>query len=175
VLSFIALQLGWFACVLGARWGLPWLGPVVVCLLTLHALRTSSKAYARQTLLLLAMLAGVGFAIDSILLYANLLTRSDGGRLSPLWLVALWPNFGLAALPDRSLWALRHRPIASALLGAFAGPLAYRGGASLSNSIIVIHGQTSLVTIAVVWALITPAILWLSRTLHGSASGTTHE
>jgi hypothetical protein len=28
LVNFVAFQLGWFACVLGAAQGLPWLGPV---------------------------------------------------------------------------------------------------------------------------------------------------
>ncbi len=30
LLNFAAFQIGWFACVLGAANGFPWLGPVVV-------------------------------------------------------------------------------------------------------------------------------------------------
>ena len=37
VLSFAAMQLGWFACVVGAAHGHPWLGPaVVLATLALH-------------------------------------------------------------------------------------------------------------------------------------------
>jgi hypothetical protein len=43
VLSFAFMQVGWFACVLGAARGYPWLGPAVVFVGLAIQVRTQSR------------------------------------------------------------------------------------------------------------------------------------
>lgn len=166
MLSFVLMQLGWFACVLGIRWQQPWIGPIVVALLTARVLWPSSSTQLSKSLRFLILVAALGFAVDSLLLHTSVLLRADGQRFAPLWLVALWPNFALAALPGRTLWPLRLRPAFAALLGALAGPLAYRGGANLALGAVTVGDPSNLLVIAIVWAWATPTILWGSQRLH---------
>jgi hypothetical protein len=163
VVSFLVLQFGWFACVLGARWGIAWLGPLwvlgAIAFVVPHPPRV-------RTVLYLAGFTLVGFLVDTGLLQLGLLARADGVRFAPLWLTALWPNFGLATLPNRSLWSLRHRLWLAALLGAIAGPLAYRGGARLADAgaaAVSLQGTQALLAIGFAWAIIVPLALLAAR------------
>jgi hypothetical protein len=169
VVSFLVLQIGWFACVLGARWGVEWLGPLWVLCAIAFVVRRPPRA---QTIVYLAMIALVGFLVDTALLQAGLLLRADGVRIAPLWLTALWPNFGLATRREGSLWSLRNRLWLAALLGAICGPVAYRGGARLANTgatAIQLQGTPALVAIGIAWATIVPLLLLAARRIQEPA------
>ncbi len=50
MLNFVAFQLGWFACVLGAANALPWLGPVVVAtVVSLHLATSTGRFHSFQS------------------------------------------------------------------------------------------------------------------------------
>ena len=156
VISFAGLQLGWFACVLGAAHGYPWLGPVVVFVaLAMHVER--QRASAREVLIL-AFTAIVGFLVDSAFLQTGVL-RLAGSTLSPPWLIALWPNFISTTSENGLLSSLPRRPLLAGLLGAVGGPLAYDSGARLGAIELGSHRLSALAIIGVVWALAVPALV----------------
>jgi hypothetical protein len=159
-LSFAALQLGWFACVLGATRGVSWLGPAVVLLtLAVHVGARSAPLRAREALVL-ALAALAGFVVDSALLRAGVLTVA-GAAVSPPWLVALWPNFAATTAPGGSLAALARRPWLGALVGAIAAPFAYEAGARLGAIGLEASRARALVVIGVAWAPVLPALFAL--------------
>ena len=82
VVSFVGLQMVWFACVLGAAHGYTWLGPIVfVPVLAVH-LRTQARGARRKELALLALAALAGFLVDTALLAPQRSRqRFDGQRL----------------------------------------------------------------------------------------------
>lgn len=66
--SVIGLNIGWFACVLGAAWKIHWLSIVTVLLLVIiHLFVIGKKSLLPAILLGLASLA-IGFVLDSILI-----------------------------------------------------------------------------------------------------------
>jgi hypothetical protein len=171
MVSFIVLQLGWFACVLGPAKGMPWLGPCVVALAIAHHLWrecVSMDARIREALILLSVTAA-GFAIDTAFLHANVLvqiSREPHAPLySPFWLVALWPNFALATHRNGSLAKFATRPLLSALVGAVFGPLAYRAGAKFAPIALAEPQWRALAIVAVVWSLVLPCLFALRRRL----------
>lgn len=160
VASFVVLQLGWFACVLGATNGHAWFGPAfVAAALALHVRLQPSGARAREAVVL-ALTAFFGFLVDTALLRAGVLELT-GAELSPAWLVALWPNFAAATAPGGSLGSLARRPLLGALLGAVAAPLAYAGGVRFGALALHHNRVAALIAIGVVWSAVLPALFAL--------------
>ena len=159
-LSFVMLQLGWFACVLGAVHGRSWLGPaVVLAALALHVRLEPTTARAREVVVL-AGAAVIGFLVDTALLRNGVIVLANA-PISPAWLVVLWPNVAAATAPRGTLHALARRPRLAALLGAVAGPLAYDAGARL-GAISLDHDRLrALVIIGVAWSGVLPVFFAL--------------
>lgn len=82
-------------------------------------------------------------------------------QIAPLWLWCLWLGFATTLL--RSLSLLKHRLLLAALIGSCAGPLSYWAGATLSGSIFMRPFMHVILFEAVVWAVLLPALLYISR------------
>jgi hypothetical protein len=164
LLNFLALQAGWFACVLGAAHGRPWLGPVVVAVLVAGHLARHPRR--RRELLVIACVAPLGAALDSLQQALGWI-RYEGppllGVLAPLWIVALWVLFPITF--HGSMGWLRRRPLLAALLGATGGPLGYVGGERLGALEILPERWTSLGGMALFWGLAMPGMLWIAERL----------
>ena len=91
VVNFIAFQIGWFAAVLGAGHGMPWLGVVIVPLVLLVNLVLSADW--RQELGVALAAAVMGFVVDTGLVAAGVLTPFL------VWISAL----GCAVVVQRSI------------------------------------------------------------------------
>ncbi len=162
--NFVLFQLVWFACVMGAAAGRPWLGPLAVAAwLALHAFWPGRP---RELKLVLAVTL-IGTAVDSALRAVGLLGYSavPGGWptfVAPPWIIALWAAF--AALLRHSLAWLTPRPWLGAAFGAIGGPLSFLAGRRLGA--VELHAERpalSLVALALEWAILTPALGLLAR------------
>jgi len=164
-LNFVAFQLGWFACVLGAANGLPWIGPLVVAgVVGLH-LRRARRPLPELQLLLWAM--ALGLLLDSLLLASGWLRYPSGlwlPGLAPYWIVAMWGLF--ATTLNLSLGWLRGRPVLAILLGAVGGPLSYLAGEKLGG-IELVTRIPALAALAVAWAIAMPLLAWLAGRYDG--------
>jgi hypothetical protein len=159
VASFAVLQLGWFACVLGAAHGAPWAGPpLVFAALALHLRMQPPGARATEGVVL-ACAAALGFVVDTAFVRGGVIAL--GHSVSPPWLVAMWPNTAAATAPGGSLSALARRPVLAALLGAVAAALAYDAGARLGAIELEGGRLRPLVTIGVAWSGVLPALFAL--------------
>jgi hypothetical protein len=169
LLNFAMFYLGWFACVVGAAHGEPWLGPSVVAAFVLIHLSLTSRL-AQETWLILVI--GIfGFTIDTLQAAAGLyaFTRTSAAPwLCPLWMVALWMIF--ATTLNASMAWLAGRYGLAAVLGALCGPASYVAGARLGAIELPAHAGVSLVGIAIVWACVMPTLLWL-RDLLSTSTG----
>jgi hypothetical protein len=76
-------------------------------------------------------------------------------------MAALWANF--AGTLHLSLDWLRGRYWLASALGACGGPVAYYGGQRLGTLLLGNNAGLSLLVIAVEWAVITPALAYLSE------------
>jgi len=83
---------------------------------------------------------------------------------APHWIVALWMLFGTTL--NVSLRWLRRMPAAAVVLGAIGGPLAYWGGARLGGMTVAAPLAATL-ALALGWAVLTPAMVGLSRRFDG--------
>lgn len=172
VANVAAFQLGWFACVLGAAYGMPWLGPLLA--LPVLGWHLASAARPARAALLLAAAALVGFALDTILIRAERLAFTEGVLVegfAPYWMVTLWALF--ASTFNVSLRWLRDRLVLAALSGAIGGALAYWAGARLGAARILEPAWASLLSVALLYAVATPLLVLFARELDGFASGQT--
>lgn len=162
LLNFVCFQAGWFACALGAAGGWPLLGAVVVGALLILQFPLVPAPRKQMFFVLTASL--VGWLIDSGLACAGLFTFPDGGMFlgpCPVWMAALWANF--ATTLHLCLNWLRGRYWLASALGACGGPAAYYGGQRLGAVKLGGNAAVSLLVIAVEWALVTPALVYLSE------------
>ena len=159
LLNFILFQTGWLLCVSQAGKGLFWVGPVTAALiLPLHLRLCPNRAREVRFLSAACLL---GMTADSFESASGLFSFKGGawlGCIAPLWMAALWLLF--ASLFNSSLSWLKSYPLA-AIFGAVGGPLTYYSGAKLGAIEIQGDPAASLGKIALAWALIMPALLWL--------------
>jgi hypothetical protein len=166
-LNVAAFQAGWFACVLGAAHGLPWIG--VAAAAAVVAWHTSgAQQPARELTLVVAALA-VGATFDSALAtsrWVEFAPPAAAEGVAPYWILALWAL--LATTLNLSLGWLRGRPALAAALGFIAGPLAYLAGARL-GALEILKPAAALVALALGWAVVLPLLLALARRLEPRA------
>lgn len=163
--NVVLFQIGWFASVLGASHGSPYLGPAAVAVVLVIHLRWFGTR--REGLLLLAS-AAVGTLSDSSIAVSGLATfHADPAPawLCPPWIIALWANLGIT-LRHSLRWLERRRALAS-LLGALTGPIAYVAGERL-GAISFRQPSFAIASLAVLWALSLPFLLALSARLERS-------
>jgi hypothetical protein len=164
LLNFVGFQIGWFGCILGAANGEAWIGPTVVMLFLVATLSARSDPGKLAVRLIAAALIGV--SADSLLARLGVLEWMTGGVMSPLWMVALWPN--LAAALGSSLGWLAGRYGLAAVLGAIAGPASYYGGAQL-GALKFSGNITNLIAVAVEWMIALPLLVLLTDRRHAVA------
>jgi Protein of unknown function (DUF2878) len=165
IVNFMAFQIGWFACVLGAAWGRPWIGTAIAAAVV--ALHLWCVARPGQELRLIAAALAIGLAWDSLLMNLGLVTFQSGFPLeyaAPQWILALWALF--ATTLNVSLRWLQGRWLVAALLGAAAGPLSYWAGMRL-GALVLPELLPALLALAVGWGAMTPLLLVVARRFNG--------
>jgi len=150
-------QLGWFACVFGAQ--RPWLLLIAMACLALHLLWVAKAFDAWRSLLRVAV---CGWVLDSALMHLGLFTFPGATVFLPLWLALIWLLFA-STLPYSLSWT-KHPWWVGSLLGALGGPLSYLGGAKLAGVGLPLGVWPSLVLLAVIWAMVMPALHWMAGT-----------
>lgn len=155
VLNYVLYQLGWFACVLGAAWGHPWIGSALGVLpIAVHVGLSRRRGDA---LALALATAAIGVAVDAVQIALGTL-RFDVGTvvpwLPPVWLVLVWAQFAMTF--HFGLAWLKGHPVRAAAFGALGGPLSFVAGARLG--VVTLHPELwpSLVSLAITWALAMP-------------------
>lgn len=162
ILNLILFQLGWFACVLPAAAGLPWVGPLFVgAWVSAFALWVRMKPRAA---LIFPLAFLIGCLFDSALVLLGLVRFPDPtqfGGPAPIWMAFMWVN--LAATLDSCLGWLRERYVLGGALGLLGGPLAYWGGDRLGGIELVDPLVLSLGAVGIEWAVAFPLLLWLNE------------
>jgi hypothetical protein len=163
--NFVAYQLAWFACVLGAAHDLAWAGALfAVAVAALHLALRRDPAELR----LVVSAAAIGFVVDSALVRADFVefASADSSGWAPFWMVSLWMAF--ATTLNHSLHWLASRPWVAALAGAIGGPLAYLAGAKL-GALTIAAPAPALILIAGLWAVAMGLLSLLTRVRAGAA------
>jgi len=151
----------WGATAWGVVNGMPWVGPVTICIsLVIHVLLVD-RPDREVCFLLLAGLTGYG--IDSLLNNLRILEFSSqrGGYLAPLWLLFQW--FAFCSLLHVSLRWLRGRYVLSAFLGLTGGASAYWSANLLGVLKLGTPRILSVTVVMLAWSMILPLLLWMSQ------------
>lgn len=161
VVNFVVFQAGWFACVLGAAHGLAWAGTLAAFAIVAAHVYFARRPRAELKLVAIALL--IGAVWESALVAIGWLDYPAGfflPSIAPHWILALWGLFAITV--NYSLGWLKPRLAMAAVLGAVAGPLAFRGGAAL-GAVQVVEPLRAFTALASGWALFTPLLLWCAR------------
>nr|WP_233102316.1 DUF2878 domain-containing protein [Pseudomonas sp. MF7453] len=150
-------QCGWFACVIGgdSLWLL-----VGVAALGVHLLWISSPA---DDGLLVLNVTLAGTLLDTLLRSLGVFHFNEPGPLIPFWLIVLWALLA-TTLRHCLAWSARPWWLAS-LLGAVGGPLSYYAGSQLAGVGFGYGTTTTLIGLALLWAMLFPLLHGLARRL----------
>jgi len=163
--NFAASEAGWFACVLGAANGKPWIGPLLVLVLVSIHLRLVERPRVEVRLMLAAI--SMGLLADSFLVVSGLVSYPNGTWVpgfAPYWILAMWAMF--ATTLNMSMKWLRGRIFLATILGAIFAPLAYLAGEELGA--ITFGAQVpAIVALAVIWAVCMPLLVALASRWDG--------
>ena len=163
--NFIAFELGWLACVVGAAHGFAALGACAV--LAIAAVHLAFARRPRAELALLLCAAAIGAVFDSLLAATGWVRYANGVLIAgtaPYWIVALWMLF--ATTLNVSLGWLKQRLAWAALFGAIGGPLSFLGGAKL-GALSFGNETAAMIALALGWAALTPLLLRLAVRFDG--------
>jgi len=167
LINLILFQIGWFACVVGSAYSLPWQGTLAAILIVIFHIVKSRYPLLEFSLILCAIL--IGAAWDSLLVWMQLLTYTSGmwsPVLAPYWILALWALF--ATTLNVSLRWMKDRWLIATIAGAIAGPLAYYGGFKL-GAVNFIDMENALLLLGIGWAVFTPLLFVLAHRFDGYA------
>ena len=159
LVNFMLYEAAWFASILGAANGRPFLGVVVSLLVVGWHLRVSP--HRGRELKLVFMTGVIGAAWESILTHQQWVHyESSHPESVPIWILTLWLAF--ATTINQSLSWLKTHLWLSALLGMLGGPLAWLGGMHLGG-LTLSDPFMSLVIIGCGWAIIMPVLFILAN------------
>ncbi|MEO8859248.1 MAG: DUF2878 domain-containing protein [Burkholderiaceae bacterium] len=168
-INFILSQAGWFAGVLSAARGMPWLGALaMVAVLVIHLAR--APLWRREAALLLIAMV-VGFVWETLLVQTGVLSYLPQApwpqAVAPYWIVLLWALF--ATLLNVTMRWLHGRLLLAALLGAVGGPLSFWAGVRM-GAVTLTSPFWSTLVLACGWALLTPLLVASAQRLDGFAA-----
>ncbi|PKO45651.1 MAG: DUF2878 domain-containing protein [Betaproteobacteria bacterium HGW-Betaproteobacteria-22] len=164
IANFLFFQLAWFSCVLGAAYGMPWLGVAITIATIGWHLSKAKQVKPEVLLLLLTLIIGAGF--DQLMLILQWVGYQHHGwsnALVPVWILALWAAF--ACTLNVSLAWLKERYFIAMLFGAAGGPIAYLGAEKIGA--VNLHGNIAYIALSIGWAVITPLLFYFAKHLNG--------
>ncbi len=165
LILYLAFNLVWLACALGAAQGYNSVGVCAALLFVVGHLWSRNWSRGEWLLIVAAGLAGA--IAESVLGLAGVVHHNAafaGGAVAPPWIIALWFAFGATITSSaRALGA--HAIVKAALLGALFGPLAYVAGARLGALTVGGPPWIAYAALSVVWAVAFPLLILLDRCL----------
>lgn len=165
IANFVVFQSAWFAAVLGAAHGYALLGTLCVAGAIAWHLAVSSRPGEEAKLV--AIVCVFGFVIETAVAMQGHIAYTSGQpdpRFAPYWMVALWGLLAIA-LNVTMRW-LKGRYLLAAVIGVVAGPASFISGVRLGGARFV-DATPALVTMACIWAVMMPLLMWLSNRYDG--------
>jgi hypothetical protein len=162
IVNFIGFQAAWFAAVFGAAKGVFWAGPMAVLIWLAVHLRLSDRPRLEVQTALASLC--LGLLIDSTLIALDVYTAGGpilGWPVTPVWMLALWVNFG--TLLNASLAWLKRRYLLAAFLGFLGGPAAYYSGHRMGALTLQAPLLKNMVCLGLSWALAAPLLFYLNE------------
>lgn len=167
----ILFQVGWLVCIfLGDLWAVAFTVAALAFhfyfirfLLDLNG-QNSYRINVITDVIAVVIAIILGLMHDGILLHTHQVQFGEGVNYLPFWLICLWVLLGLTL--NHSIRWIYHRPMWSALFGAFFAPLSYLAGVNLSEAEWSKPLTQALPLIAAMWLIVLPLHRFLSvRTL----------
>ncbi|MCA8971255.1 MAG: DUF2878 domain-containing protein [Planctomycetes bacterium] len=159
-INMVAFQAAWFACVVGAARGVPWLGVAVTAVVVAVFVRTESRRGSAALFVLGTAFAGVilEFVLSRSGIYSFVAVQDGpiGQVIDLAWMSCLWAAFA-TTLPRSLAWLSRRR-VAGVVFGAVGGPLAFVAGEQLGAIRLGDPRTMALVVLGVVWAIAVPLL-----------------
>lgn len=155
----VVWQLAWFAAVIYAGKGQPWVGLVA----TIPVVLIAGWGRWPRALFLIAVSIAVGVATDAVLGLSGAANFPGGlldGHLSPPWMWMLWIHLGLAL--DLCLAWLRLRWWLPVLFGALGAPGAYLGGVAFAALTAPAGSLILAVAVGLAYAIALPLLVRLT-------------
>ena len=135
---------------------------IVLTLLLMHMLFHKQPLLEFQIVLITGL---IGYCVDCILTLVGFFRFDQVQGITPIWLLLLW--FGFCATLRQSLaFFASKRPIAI-LAGAIGGSFAYMAAAHFNAVELSLPLLMSAVSIAAIWAVLFPLLIWMSQSLEG--------
>lgn len=163
LLNFIALQLCWLACVIGAgRYGMVWLALLATMAFVVgHFLYT---AYPRSDFKLICYGLVIGLILDTLWSASGLISYQQQTLfpLAPIWIACLWVSFMLAF--NHSLAWLKQYLLLAALVSAVSSPLSYYAAHRI-GALEIQEPLLAVIAIAISWGVLIPGFLVLAARL----------
>jgi hypothetical protein len=163
--NFVAFQLAWFACVIGAARDLALAGTLTVAVAVAMHLVLARRW--RPEALLILIVTAIGLCWDSALVALGVMSYPTGNfapGVAPHWILAMWALF--ATTLNLSMGWIKGRPGLAVLLGAIGGPLAYLAGHRLGG-VEMPQPALALVVQGLGWAVLMPLLARLAERLDG--------
>lgn len=163
-INFVFFQWGWWLCLFSAvLQSSLLLSLTLIVFLGMHFWLIAQNKKAELILILTCGL--VGLIVDSALIVVGVFSfpRDGAIQLAPPWLIGMWLLFG-STLIHSMRWALKKKWLA-ALGGAVFAPLSYRVGENFEILHFHLSSTASMLTLGLLWAILTPLILWLAEKL----------
>lgn len=164
----VIYQVGWFACVLGAAWGHGSTGAGLA--LVLVAVHLALAEHPGRELPLLLAAGTVGIVADTLHARFGVLNFNghEAGQLAPLWIVALWIQFG-TVLHFCMKW-LSRRYLLAAVLGLVGGPMSFLAGERLGAATFGEPRLACLAILALTWSIALPLLVAIADRFAGSTA-----
>ena len=170
--NFVLFQIGWFSCVTAGATDWHWFGSLGVLLIVIYHLQAARDTKSELILVLSAVAIGVLW--ESAMVSSGLMKYRHGllsTFLAPHWIIAIWALF--ATTINVSMGWLKNRLPLASLLGAICGPMSFYTGKRL-GAVEFPDLPVAMVTLALGWAVMMPALMWLANRFDG-VSGLTQE
>ena len=167
IANFVVFQAAWFAAVLGAAHQMALWGTMAVVVAFAWHLTVSARP--AQEAKLFGLVCVIGFVVETGNALLGFVAYPSGqpvANLAPYWMVALWGLLAIA-LNVTMRW-LKGRYWLAAVLGAVAGPASFVSGVKLGGAQFIAM-TPALLTMACSWAVLMPAVVWLSMRFDGVA------
>jgi hypothetical protein len=167
LINLAFFQAIWFATVIGAADDVLWYGLLgLLGFLTIHPFISLT---AKTDFQLAGIAVLLGLITETVIVRTHILEYSYNmpfPRLAPAWILILWANMALTI--NGCLGWLHERYALAAILGAVGGAGSYFGGIKLGAATTDLPIFISLGLIALVYACVIPALLYIARLLNAA-------
>ncbi|EDY85982.1 conserved hypothetical protein [gamma proteobacterium HTCC5015] len=159
-LNFVAFQLVWLACVMGASYHYFWAGLACAVIFACVTLLLSETVGADMVLLAVALAGGSlldsSWALLGVLQYES----APWDWFAPPWILGLWLAFAMTI--NHSLAWLRFKPLWMAALAALACPFSYYAGERL-GAVVWLNTELMLTLVPLTWGIFLALLCLINR------------